>query len=199
MRGARRPATSCGTLRLGPRELAAGGVRQPAANLPWQRQRPAGRSLPFGGFWFATSPRSPRRPGLRPGFAGPHRRIDHGERIFLACAAFGRHTGSATMPEPDIVARLLSPERYQRARALGAAIRLGCDLSGRSPELLGHARLDLKPNTIALQADEACEASLLGEQVIKRANTLAGILERELKIKTQPSPSIAPTRKRLAG
>jgi exopolyphosphatase/guanosine-5'-triphosphate,3'-diphosphate pyrophosphatase len=125
--------------------------------------------------------------------------VGHGERIFLACAAFGRHTASATMPEPDIVARLLSPERYQRARALGAAIRLGCDLSGRSPELLGHARLELKPHTITLQADEGWEAILLGEQVAKRANTLAGMLERELRIKAQSSPSIAPTRKRLAG
>jgi exopolyphosphatase/guanosine-5'-triphosphate,3'-diphosphate pyrophosphatase len=103
------------------------------------------------------------------------------------------------MPEPDIVARLLSPERYQRARALGAAIRLGCDLSGRSPELLGHARLELKPHTITLQADEGWEAILLGEQVAKRASTLAGMLERELRIKAQSSPSIAPTRKRLAG
>ena len=125
--------------------------------------------------------------------------VGHRERIFLACAAFGRHTASALMPEPDIVARLLSPERYQRARALGAAIRLGCDLSGRSPELLSHARLDFRPNTITLQADEGWEAVLLGEQIAKRANTLAGMLERELKIKAKPSPSIAPDRKRLAG
>ena len=125
--------------------------------------------------------------------------VDHGERVFLACAAFGRHTGAATMPEPDVVARLLSPERYQRARALGAAIRLGCDLSGRSPELLSHARLELRPNTISLQADNGWEATLLGEQVAKRANTLAGMLERELKIKVLSPPTVAPTRKRLAG
>jgi exopolyphosphatase/guanosine-5'-triphosphate,3'-diphosphate pyrophosphatase len=117
--------------------------------------------------------------------------MDHGERVFLACAAFGRHTGSASMPAPHIVARLLSPERYNRARALGAAIRLGCDLSGRSPELLDHARLEFKAGSVVLQADAGWEATLLGEQVAKRAGTLAALLERELKIRraaVEPSP-----------
>ena len=109
--------------------------------------------------------------------------MDHGERVFLACAAFGRHTASASMPDPHIVARLLSPERYQRARALGAAIRLGCELSGRSPELLNRARLEIKPNAVVLQAEAGWEATLLGEQVAKRAATLAMLLDRELKIR----------------
>ena len=73
------------------------------------------------------------------------------------------------MPEPDIVARLLTPERCQRARALGAAIRLGCDLSGRSPELLSHARLDLEAEYHHPAGREGWEAMLLGEQVAKRA------------------------------
>ncbi|HEY7852381.1 MAG TPA: Ppx/GppA phosphatase family protein [Caulobacteraceae bacterium] len=113
--------------------------------------------------------------------------MDHGERVFLACAAFGRHTASATMPDPHIVARLLSPECYQRARALGAAVRLGCELSGRSPELLSRARLEFKASAVVLQADPGWEATLLGEQVAKRAGTLATLLERELKIR-RPAP-----------
>lgn len=123
---------------------------------------------------------------------------NHVERVFLACAAFGRHTGSSAMPDPHIVARILSPERYQRARALGAAIRLGCDLSGRSAELLNHAKLEFRANTVVLQADFGWEATLLGEQVAKRANTLAALLERELRIKTSGAPSPA-VRRRAAG
>lgn len=111
--------------------------------------------------------------------------MDHGERVFLACAAFGRHTAAAAMPAPGIVARLLSPERYQRARALGAAIRLGCDLSGRSPKLLGHARLEFRAGAVVLHTEPGWEATLLGEQVAKRAATLATLLERELKIRRQ--------------
>src|SRR5258706_8057173 len=52
--------------------------------------------------------------------------LDHAERVFLACSAFARHTASPTVRSPDLVARLLSHDRLQRARALGAAIRLGC-------------------------------------------------------------------------
>ena len=93
------------------------------------------------------------------------------------------------MPDSALVSRLLSPERLQRARALGAAIRLGCDLSGRSPELLARSRLDIKSNTVLLQAEEAWTATLLGEQTAKRAATLAGLLERELKMRAAPTPA----------
>jgi exopolyphosphatase/guanosine-5'-triphosphate,3'-diphosphate pyrophosphatase len=114
--------------------------------------------------------------------------MDHAERVFIACAAFGRHTGSGAMPEPEIVSRLLTTERYQRARALGAAIRLGCDLSGRAPALLQHARLDIRNTSVVLQADTGWEATLLGDPVAKRAGTLASLLERDLKIRP-PSPA----------
>jgi exopolyphosphatase/guanosine-5'-triphosphate,3'-diphosphate pyrophosphatase len=117
----------------------------------------------------------------------------HAERAYLACAVFARHTATPAPPHADIVTRLLEPERLQRARALGAAIRLGCDLSGRNPELLARTRLDIKTNTIQLQAEEGWMDILLGEQTHKRASTLAGLLERELKMRpTQPtSPAAA--------
>jgi exopolyphosphatase/guanosine-5'-triphosphate,3'-diphosphate pyrophosphatase len=113
----------------------------------------------------------------------------HAERVFLACTAFARHTASAATPEPLLVNRLLSPERQQRARAIGAAIRLACDLSGRSPELLAHAKIDVRTNTVVLQAEEAWAATLLGEQTAKRAATLATALERDLKIRSMSAPS----------
>jgi len=108
---------------------------------------------------------------------------DHAERVFLACAAFGRHTGSTITPSPHIVGRLLSPERYQRARAMGAAVRLGCDLSGRGPDLLARARLEFKSDAVVLQSDPGWEATLLGDPIAKRAQTLAGLLDRQLKIR----------------
>ena len=122
----------------------------------------------------------------------------HAERVYLACAAFARHTTNSVLPEPDLVGRLLGRERLQHARTLGAAIRLGCDLSGRNPELLAHTRLDVKTNTLQLQAEEGWMAILLGEQTHKRASTLAGLLERDLKMRpmprnlTEPSTNFAP-------
>jgi exopolyphosphatase/guanosine-5'-triphosphate,3'-diphosphate pyrophosphatase len=113
--------------------------------------------------------------------------MDHPERVFLACAVFARHTAAAITPEPDLVARLLTHDRYQRARALGAAMRLACDLSGRSPELLARARLDFKPAAVHLTAEEAWAGILLGEQTAKRAATLAALLDRDLKMRALPA------------
>jgi len=109
--------------------------------------------------------------------------MDHPERVFLACAAFARHTAAPAIRAPALVERILSPERLQRARALGAAIRLGMSLSGRSPELLAHARLAIRPTTVTLEADTAWAAILLGDQTAKRAATLAALLDRELKLR----------------
>jgi exopolyphosphatase/guanosine-5'-triphosphate,3'-diphosphate pyrophosphatase len=110
--------------------------------------------------------------------------MNHAERVFLAGACFARHTAAVTIPEPLLVSRLLTHERLQRARALGAAIRLGCDLSGRSPQLLEGAHLEIRPQSIILECEEALAPILLGEQTAKRAATLALLLERELKLRS---------------
>lgn len=110
--------------------------------------------------------------------------MDHAERVFLASAIFARHTASRPLPAESLAARLLDPDRRARARALGAAMRLGCDLSGRSPRLLAPARLILRPTTLVLEVEERWVDLLLGEQTLKRATTLAGDLGRELKVRT---------------
>ena len=112
--------------------------------------------------------------------------LNHAERAFLACAAHARHTGSGQVPQPELVDRLLSGERRQRARALGAALRLGCDLSGRSPDLLARTKLELKGDQIILQAEADWGDILLGEQTSRRGRTLADTLGKELKLRTAP-------------
>ena len=109
--------------------------------------------------------------------------MDHSERAFLAVSAFARHTGATVSPSAHTIGRLLTFDRFQRARALGAAIRLGCDLSGRSPPLLARSWLRLEGETLVLGADRTGAALLLGEQTTKRATTLAAILGRELVIR----------------
>jgi exopolyphosphatase/guanosine-5'-triphosphate,3'-diphosphate pyrophosphatase len=110
--------------------------------------------------------------------------VEHPERAYLACAAFARHTSVTEVPDGGLVERLLTPERRQRAFALGAAMRLGCDLSGRSPELLARTRLDIKGSVVLLHAEEAWASILLGDQTAKRAQTLANLLDRDLKLRT---------------
>jgi exopolyphosphatase/guanosine-5'-triphosphate,3'-diphosphate pyrophosphatase len=118
--------------------------------------------------------------------------LDHAERAFLACAAFSRHTSTGQIPEPALVDRLLSPERRQRARALGAGLRLGCELSGRSPDLLPRTSLDLKGETLLLQADPDWAPILLGGQTAKRAQALGEILGRPAKLRVAPTRAMAP-------
>ena len=50
---------------------------------------------------------------------------------------------------------------------------------------------EFRPNTVVLQADDGWDATLLGEQMAKRANTLAALLERELRMQAVRSPAPA--------
>lgn len=106
----------------------------------------------------------------------------HAERAFLAAAAFARHATAFTPPEMDVLERLLSPARLKRARAVGAAIRLGCDLSGRSAPLLARSRLLIDKGDLLLTAEPGYADLLLGEQTAKRAGALAALLGLKLKI-----------------
>jgi exopolyphosphatase/guanosine-5'-triphosphate,3'-diphosphate pyrophosphatase len=108
----------------------------------------------------------------------------HAERCFLAVAAHARHATTFNPPEIATLERLLSPAQLKRARALGATIRLACDLSGRSPSLLAHSRLTLDKNHLVLAAEPGFANLLLGEQTSKRAGTAAQHLGLKPKIIT---------------
>ena len=107
----------------------------------------------------------------------------HRERAFLAISAFNRYTAGTDNPEPAVVARLLDDEALARARALGAAMRLGCDLSGRSPILLSGTALALERGDLVLTVKAPSADMLLGEQINKRAGQLAAALGLALKVK----------------
>jgi exopolyphosphatase/guanosine-5'-triphosphate,3'-diphosphate pyrophosphatase len=103
----------------------------------------------------------------------------HAERAFLATAIHTRYESQPMWPQTETVERVLSPERLHRARALGMALRLGCDLSGRSPPLLAKSTLTLDKRRAVLSAHPAAADLLLGEQTRKRLGALADHLELE--------------------
>ena len=107
----------------------------------------------------------------------------HHERAFLAITIFNRYTAATTNPEPEAVRRLLSPEQLNRARALGAALRLGCDLSGRSATLLGACVIGQEKGELILTVKGVSGDMLLGEQTQKRASQLAATLGLGTKLK----------------
>ena len=107
----------------------------------------------------------------------------HVERAFLAMAVFSRHTSSNGTPEQGTLARLLVEPARRRARALGAAIRLACDLTGRDSALLTHTRLALKDGRLLLTTDAERADLLLGEQTGRRLATVAGHLDARPEIR----------------
>ncbi|MGZ8406615.1 MAG: Ppx/GppA phosphatase family protein [Caulobacteraceae bacterium] len=109
--------------------------------------------------------------------------MDHEERAFLAVACHARHSAQAVTVEPETIGRLLSAERLLRARVVGATIRLGCDLSARTPELLGKSRLRLSGDTLRLDSLDGGANLLLGEQTTRRAAAVAAMLGRKLEVR----------------
>jgi len=108
---------------------------------------------------------------------------NHAERAFLAMALFARHTTREVHPDPEITDRLLDPHAIRRARVLGGAIRVGCDLSGRSPALLAGSSLSLEKGFVVLTAPKGAGDLLVGEQTAKRLAQLASALDLEPKIR----------------
>ncbi|MEH6675900.1 Ppx/GppA phosphatase family protein [Phenylobacterium sp.] len=108
--------------------------------------------------------------------------MSHAERCFLALTTFARHSASSNIPESATIMRVLSAERRGRARALGAALRLGADLSGRNGQLLSEARLEIDGPVLRLTAAAGWSDLLLGEQTRKRAATLAAALKLKLEL-----------------
>ncbi len=108
----------------------------------------------------------------------------HAERAYLATAVNARYGGGTSTPESGTVARLLNEEQRQGARTLGLAIRLACDLSGRSPQLLVNARAAVKDGTLILSASDGYVDVLLGEQTRRRGKALAEAMGLKLDIRS---------------
>jgi exopolyphosphatase/guanosine-5'-triphosphate,3'-diphosphate pyrophosphatase len=108
---------------------------------------------------------------LRAPFGG----ANHVERVFLAAATYYRysHRGS---PEPRaLIQKLLDEDRQARARALGAAMRLGADLSGRSAALLHQCTLSVQNGRLRLSGAPSA-AAIATETVAKRLDQLGEVL-----------------------
>lgn len=108
----------------------------------------------------------------------------HAERAYLAAAVNARYGGPAATPEPKTVTRLLNEDQQQGARALGLAIRLACDLSGRAPQLLVNARAAVKDGALVLTASDGYADVLLGEQTRRRGKALAEAMGLKLDIRS---------------
>lgn len=97
--------------------------------------------------------------------------ISHEERAFLAAAIHHRYT-KAPPRHADAYLRLLSDERQAAAAALGSALRLGADLSGRSEALLAAFEAAAVDGRLVLRVKKKA-AHLVTETTARRLEAVA--------------------------
>lgn len=107
--------------------------------------------------------------------------IRHDERAFLAAAIHHRYT--KTPPRhADAYVRLLSEEKRAAAAALGSALRLGADLSGRSETLLASFGIAATDGKLVLSVRKKV-AHLVTDTAVRRLEAAAQALGLAAEVK----------------
>jgi exopolyphosphatase / guanosine-5'-triphosphate,3'-diphosphate pyrophosphatase len=105
--------------------------------------------------------------------------IDHPGRAYLALAVFFRHVGLVMDDELSPRLReLVSTRMLDRARVLGAALRLAYVISAAMPGVLDETSLAIERHRLALRMSGEFSA-LAGERVMNRLRSLARLIGRE--------------------
>jgi exopolyphosphatase/guanosine-5'-triphosphate,3'-diphosphate pyrophosphatase len=105
--------------------------------------------------------------------------IDHPGRAYLALAVFYRHVGLVMDDELSPRLRELASTRIiDRARVLGAALRLAYVTSAAMPGVLPKTRLGVERHRLALRLPGEY-AALGGERVLSRLRSLCRLIGRE--------------------
>jgi exopolyphosphatase / guanosine-5'-triphosphate,3'-diphosphate pyrophosphatase len=105
----------------------------------------------------------------------PYPAASHIERVFLARILARRYGAKLDEIEPKLVKRLLDEDLLMRADALGSALRLGAELSGRSADLLSKCGLHVVNGCLVLSTS-ADMKGLIAETVVKRLEQLGAAL-----------------------
>ena len=108
--------------------------------------------------------------------------VTHPERAFLAAAVQHRYTKSLPAPARPIIERLLTPEQAEAASTLGLALRLGCDLSGRTASVLDQFSLRRDKDQLILTAAPGAQ-HLLTDQAVRRFEPLGEALKLKAMIR----------------
>ncbi|GLK86394.1 Ppx/GppA phosphatase family protein [Ancylobacter defluvii] len=104
--------------------------------------------------------------------------LDHPGRAFLALAIYYRHMGLIDEDLSPRIRELVSTRLLDRARILGAAMRVGYILSAAMPGTLPVAPMTVDKGKLVLRLEDDL-APLAGERVTSRLRTLARLVGRE--------------------
>ena len=100
--------------------------------------------------------------------------IDHPGRAYLALANFYRHEGLIDEQLSPRIRELVSTRLMERARALGATLRVAHLISGATPDVIPRTRVEPRGKTMALILPPEL-APLGGARVIRRMGQIAKI------------------------
>ena len=109
--------------------------------------------------------------------------IDHPGRAYLALSVFFRHVGLIDDELSPRLLELVSTRMLDRARVLGAALRVGYLVSAAMPGILPRAPLAVERGALVLRL-EGQFAALSGERVFNRLKQLARLIGRDPVIVT---------------
>ena len=103
--------------------------------------------------------------------------VDHPSRAFLALAAAYRHLSNEDLLSPQSRS-LVSARQLDRARILGAAMRVAYNISAAMPGVLPHTPLVVERGKLKLKL-RGKYRNLAGERLLARLKQLARLIGRE--------------------
>jgi exopolyphosphatase / guanosine-5'-triphosphate,3'-diphosphate pyrophosphatase len=103
--------------------------------------------------------------------------VDHPGRAFLALSVFFRHVGFDDELSPHVL-ELSSTRMIERARVLGAAMRVAYLVSAAMPGVLPHTAMLVEQGKLRLKFERSFSA-FAGERVYSRLRQLARLIGRE--------------------
>ncbi len=110
--------------------------------------------------------------------------IDHPGRTFLALAVFFRHVGLIDEELSPRLRELATTRVLDRARVLGAALRVAYLVSASTPGVLPKTPMLVERGRLVLRFENGLQA-LAGERVFVRLRQLARLIGREPVMETQ--------------
>jgi exopolyphosphatase/guanosine-5'-triphosphate,3'-diphosphate pyrophosphatase len=122
--------------------------------------------------------------------------LDHAGRVFIATALHARYGGNADADDPRALRLLLPSGAFERARAVGLALRLGYTLTGGAPGLIARTRLSVENGDLVLAVPRD-QPVFAAEAAQRRLDALGRALGRRATLVQADPPE--PSRRRARG
>jgi exopolyphosphatase/guanosine-5'-triphosphate,3'-diphosphate pyrophosphatase len=116
--------------------------------------------------------------------------VDHPGRIYMALAVYLRHMGIADVEMPQNARALASSRLIERAKILGAAMRVGYILSAAMGGHLPQMPLVIEDGALTLRIPEA-RSAIMGDKIHSRMRQLSRQLGLPFRIEIEPGVSEA--------